>query len=185
MYCPQCGDHNETQQGFCRQCGLSLVSVRLAVQGRVDEVMTKFGKAEDLVAGGLLTFSIFFIGAIISLVLGGTAPFAISLVIGLLICLPIVITGLVRVDRLRRLLDPKNMSSDRLLKDAGPPVGELAAVRSTDPLADNLPVPNSITENTTLNLKTPGGDTETERHGDTENRSPRPRVSPSPRQSTR
>jgi hypothetical protein len=129
--------------------------VRLAVEGRVDEVMTKFGKAEDMLAGGLLTFAIFFIGAIISLVIGGTIPFAISLLLGLAICLPIVIKGLVRVDRLGRLLDPKNTSSDKLLNDAARPVGELAAARPTDPLIDKLPAPNSITENTTLNLKTP------------------------------
>lgn len=156
MYCPQCGDHNETQLSFCRQCGQSLVSVQLAVDGRVDEVMTKFGKAEDLLAGGLLTFAIFFIGAIVSLVIGGTIPFAISLLLGFAICLPIVITGLVRVDRLRRLLDPKNASTDKLLKDAARPVAELAAARPTDPLVDKLPAPNSITEVTTLNLKTPG-----------------------------
>ena len=138
MYCPQCGDHNETQQSFCRQCGQSLVSVRLALEGRVDEVMTKFGKAEDLLAGGLLTFAIFFIGAIVSLVIGGTVPFAISLLLGFAICLPIVIKGLVRVDRLGRLLDPKNTSSDKLLKDAGPPAAELVATRPTDPLVDQV-----------------------------------------------
>ena len=182
MYCPQCGDHNETQQSFCRQCGLSLVSVRLAVEGRVDEVMTKFSKAEDLLAGGLLTFAIFFIGAIVSLVIGGTIPFAISLIIGLVICLPIVITGLVRVDRLGRLLDPKNTPSDKLLTENGPPAAELVAARPTDPLVDKLPAPNSVIENTTLNLKTPSEDTERGRNGDTENRSRRPRVSQSPRQ---
>ena len=155
MYCPQCGDHNETQQSFCRQCGLSLAGVRLAVDGRVDEVMTKFGKAEDLLAGGLLTFAIFFVGAIVSLVIGGTVPFAISLVLGLAICLPLVIKGLVRVDRLGRVLDPKNTPSDNLLTEAGRPAAELTAARPTDPLVDKLSAPNSITENTTLNLKTP------------------------------
>ena len=135
MYCPQCGDHNETQQSFCRQCGQSLVSVRLAVEGRVDEVMTKFGKAEDLLAGGLLTFAIFFIGAIVSLVIGGTFPFAISLLLGFAICLPIVIKGLVRVDRLGRLLDPKNMSSDKLLKDAGRPAAELVSSPTHRPIS--------------------------------------------------
>ena len=151
MYCPKCGDHNETQQSFCRQCGQSLISVRLALEGRVDEVIAKFAKAEDLLAGGLLTFAIFVIGAVVSLMLGGSVPFAISLLLGFAICLPIVIKGLVRVDRLGRLLDPKKTSSD-MLREAGRPAAELLAA----PPTDSLVAPNSITEDTTLNLKTPG-----------------------------
>jgi len=154
MYCPQCGDHNEAQQGFCRQCGQSLVSVRLALEGRVDEVIAKFCKAQKLLAGGLLTFAIFAIGAIGFLMIGGTVPSAVILLLGFAICLPIVIKGLVRVNRLRRLLDPKNTSSDKLLREGGRP--ELVAARPTDSLVDNLPAPTSITEDTTLNLKTSG-----------------------------
>lgn len=154
MYCPQCGDQNETQQSFCRQCGQSLVSVRMALEGRVDEVIAKFSKAEDLLAGGLLTFAIFMIGAIISLVIGGTFPFAVSLIIGFAICLPIVLTGLIRVDRLGRLLDPKNTSGEMQLKEARS-AKEFLSARPTDPLVADLPAPNSITEDTTLNLKTP------------------------------
>jgi hypothetical protein len=154
MYCPQCGVHNEPKQSFCRQCGQPLVSVRLALEGRVDEVMTKFNKAEDLLAGGLLTFGIFVLGGIVSFFIGGLAPFAISIVLGLIICLPIVLKGLMRVDRLGHLLDPEKPASDVLLKNGRP--AELLVAKSTDPLDTTLQTPGSVTDHTTLNLKTPG-----------------------------
>jgi hypothetical protein len=154
MYCPQCGANNEPKQSFCRQCGQSLVSVQLAVEGRVDEVIAKFSKAEDLLAGGLLTFAIFVLGGLVSLLIGGLVPFAISIGLGFIICLPIVIKGLMRVDHLGRLLDPKKTSSDTLLKDTGRPA-ELLAAKPTDPLDASLPAPGSVTDHTTLNLKTP------------------------------
>lgn len=154
MYCPQCGTHNEPKQSFCRQCGQRLTSVQLALDGRVDEATAKFRKAEDLVAGGLLTFAIFMLTGIISLVIAGLVPFAINVILGFAICLPIVFTGLVRVDRLRRLLDPKEEPGHLLLEQSAPPV-ELPAARTTDSLDSRLKIPSSVTEHTTFSLKTP------------------------------
>lgn len=155
MYCPQCGTQNEPRQSYCRQCGQPLTSVQLALDGRVDEATAKFKKAEDLLAGGLLTFAIFVLTGIISLVFAGLVPFAINIILGFTICLPIVVTGLVRVDRLRRLLDPKEGPGKLLPGQSARPVAALSAVRATDPLDSRLPVPGSVTEHTTLSLKTP------------------------------
>lgn len=154
MYCPQCGVKNETRQSFCRQCGQPLVSVQLALEGRVDEVIAKFNKAEDLLAGGLLTFAIFVVGGLVSFLIGGLPPFAISILIGLIICVPIVLTGLRRVDRLGRLLDPKN--SSEMLLNAERPAAELLPAKPTNSLETGLQSPSSVTDQTTLNLKTPG-----------------------------
>ena len=33
MFCPRCSSQNRLEQKFCRSCGLSLSSVRLAVEG--------------------------------------------------------------------------------------------------------------------------------------------------------
>jgi uncharacterized OB-fold protein len=52
MYCPQCGTQNEPRQSFCRQCGQRLMSLQLALDGRVDEVSAIFSKAEDLLIAG-------------------------------------------------------------------------------------------------------------------------------------
>lgn len=155
MYCPQCGTQNEPRQGYCRQCGQPLMSVQLALDGKVDEATAKFKKAEDVLAAGLLTFAIFVLGGIISLVIGGLAPFAISVILGFTICLPIVVTGLVRVDRLRRLLDPQEGLRNLSLEQSARPVAALPAARTTDPLDSRLPIPGSVTEHTTFSLKSP------------------------------
>ena len=153
MYCPQCGTQNEARQSYCRQCGQPLMSVQLALDGRVDEATAKFKKAEDLLAGGLLTFAIFVLAGIISMVLAGPVPFAISVILGFTICLPFVVTGLVRVDRLRRLLDPQKAPRNISLEGSGGPVAALSAAHTTDPLDSILPIPGSVTEHTTFTLK--------------------------------
>lgn len=155
MYCPQCGTQNEPRPSYCRQCGQALMSVQLALDGRVDEAAAKFKKAEDLLAGGLLTFAIFALTGIITLVLAGLVPFAINIILGLIICVPIVVTGLVRVDRLRHLLDSNKGPRSLPLEESGRPVVQLPAARATDPLDSRLPLPASVTEHTTFSLKTP------------------------------
>lgn len=155
MYCPQCGTQNEPKQSYCRQCGQPLMSVQLALDGRVDEATAKFKKAEDLLAAGLLTFAIFVLTGIISLAIAGLVPFAINIILGFTICLPIVVTGLVRVDRLRRLLDPQERRANLSLEQPAQPLAALPAARTTDPLDSRLPIPGSVTEHTTFSLKTP------------------------------
>ncbi len=151
MYCPHCGTQNEPKKSYCRQCGQPLMSVQLVLEGRVDEATAKFAKAEDLLGGGLLTFAIFMLTGIISLAIGGLVPFAINVILGFAICLPIVLTGLVRVDRVRRLLDPKEELGK--LTPGHSAIAALPAARATDPLDSRLPIPISVTEHTTLSLK--------------------------------
>lgn len=155
MFCPQCATQNEPRQSYCRQCGQRLMSVHLALDGRLDEVTEKFKKAEDLLAGGLLTFAIFVLTGIFFLALGSLVPFAINIILGFAICLPIVLTGLVRVDRVRRLLDPKEEPGNLLLEPAAAPLAALPAARTTDSLDSRLHPPSSVTEHTTLRLETP------------------------------
>ncbi len=131
------------------------MSVQLALDGKVDEATAKFKQAEDLLAGGLLTFAIFVLSGIISMLIGGLTPFAISVILGFTVCLPIVVTGLVRVDRLRRLLDPKEGPGNLSLEQSSRPVAALSAAPTTDPLNSQLPVRGSVTEHTTFSLKAP------------------------------
>src|SRR5687768_4182616 len=105
MYCPDCGTLNDASPSYCRKCGRSLVGVNLALDGRVEEAITKFKKSEDLLATGLLIFAAFLLGAIVMLFLEGPRPFSFSVLLGLLISLPIVLSGLIKIDRVRRLLD--------------------------------------------------------------------------------
>ena len=39
MFCPACGSENEMEKSYCRRCGRSLVAVRLALDGRVDQAI--------------------------------------------------------------------------------------------------------------------------------------------------
>ena len=153
MYCPHCGIHNEREQRFCRQCGQPLGSVQLALDGRIDEVRDRFDKAEDLVAAGLLIFSIFFVSGFVSLFIAGSGYFVFSAILGFVICLPIVLTGLVRVDRLGKALTPKEKSGEVILKQVEHSAAVLPESRKTDSLPSGAP--SSVTEHTTFTLRVP------------------------------
>lgn len=154
MYCPDCGTINENRPSFCRTCGRSLTGIQLATDGRVDEAIAKFKKSEDLLATGLVIFSIFVLGALVSLFLSGVYPFAISIGLGLIVCVPIVFMGLVRIDRVRRLLDPAEESPKRI-DESKNNRSALPPARATDELPRRSDVPDSVTEHTTLNLQDP------------------------------
>src|SRR5688572_28797902 len=149
MFCPQCGDQNELNQGYCRQCGQPLRSIQLALDRRVDEAAAKFKKAEDLLGTGLVIFFVAFVGGLASLILSGAIPFVFSIILGFLISFPLVLTGLVRVDRLRRLLNPQEENSETLLPPQSRPAVALPEARTTNQLNLSLGAPNSVTENTT------------------------------------
>lgn len=152
MYCPDCGTVNENQPSFCRKCGRSLTGIQLAIEGRVDEAIDKFKKSEDLLAAGLLIFSIFVVVGLVSLFLTGVYPFAISIGVGLIFSVPFVLLGLIRVDRVRRLLGEK--STRPLL----PPKENVTFVPpgvTTEALTTGPVAPDSVTDRTTLNLEDP------------------------------
>ena len=44
MYCPRCNTQNESEQKYCRQCGLPLTSIGLALEGRIDEALLEYQK---------------------------------------------------------------------------------------------------------------------------------------------
>ncbi|HEX6729498.1 MAG TPA: hypothetical protein VF074_05780, partial [Pyrinomonadaceae bacterium] len=125
-----------------------------AVDGRVDEAIAKFKKSEDLLATGLVIFTVFVLGALVSLFLTGVYPFAISIGLGLIISVPIVFLGLMRVDRVRRLLDPGEKPT-KLLKQSDENRNSLPPAPTTDRLPRGPVAPDSVTEQTTLNLKHP------------------------------
>lgn len=154
MYCPDCGTANENRPSYCRKCGRSLTGIQLAVDGRVDEAIAKFKKSEDLLATGLVIFAVFVLAALVSLFLTGVYPFAISIGLGLIVCVPIVLMGLIRVDRVRRLLDPGDEPA-ALRKSSDENLNLLPSTPTTDALPTGPLAPGSVTEQTTLNLKNP------------------------------
>lgn len=120
----------------------------------MDEAITKFRKSEDLLATGLVIFAVFVLGALLSLFLTGVYPFAISIGIGLIISVPIVLLGLIRVDRVRRLLDPGTKQANLIEPTEGNRIF-LPPAPPTDALRTGPVGPGSVTEQTTLNLEPP------------------------------
>ncbi len=150
MYCPDCATVNDTQTRYCRKCGRSLVGVQMALDGRVDEAVAKFKKSEDLLGLGLLLFALTMAAALLVLFFfGGPHPFSFVVIFGLIVCLPIVLTGLIRVDRVRQLLD-----QDEETKQIGPnnQANNTLPARSTDPLEIVPELRGSVTDRTTLHL---------------------------------
>jgi len=158
MFCPKCGAQNKAEQKFCRSCGQALSPVRMALEGKIDEVATALAKDREKIAAGALTLVIFVLIALLASFFPGPSA-VINLILGLLIGATITWRGLRRLDRSIKLLDPKEQSLPKLeaaptqpaLAQAEPAIAAVSAVPDTDPLMTG-PAAASVTEHTTLHL---------------------------------
>ena len=149
MYCPNCGTSNEGKPSYCRSCGQSLAAAQLVVDGQFDTAIAKFKKSEDLLGLGLLIFGLFMAGSIVMLFLEGPRPFSFAVLLALIVCTPLVLTGLIKLNRARRQLDPTEPQQNRV--NAAKEMSALPP-RSTDPLEITPEMRGSITEHTTVHL---------------------------------
>jgi hypothetical protein len=150
MYCPDCATLNDTQTRYCRKCGRPLTGVQLALDGRVEDAIAKFKKSEDLLGLGLLIFAMFMVSGLFMLFwAGGPRPFSFVVLLALIVCLPIVLTGLIKVDRVRRLLEAD--ADKKQIEPQHQGVNALPA-RTTDPLEMTPEFRGSVTDRTTLHL---------------------------------
>ena len=154
MFCPRCGIDNESTQGYCRQCGQLLSDVRLAMQGAASESLAKLKSAAHVMNGGIATVAVFTLIAVFITLIGalsghpvlGTIGMINSL-LGVLIGLPLVLVGKMRVRQAARLLSgPETRALDTERRN-----GAITSGLQSD---FNRLAPGSVTENTTLNLKT-------------------------------
>jgi hypothetical protein len=162
MFCPQCGASNNLDQKFCRQCGKALTAVRLAMEGRVDEALEKLKKGEDSLASGAINLAIFSSIAFLVMFLGpyfegfeGDRWPLINIVLGLLIGLPLIVRGVIRLESARKILeaeDQKNRAADELINR---PKAELPEAPITAPTIAAHKTPASVTEHTTYDLEPP------------------------------
>ncbi len=162
MFCPRCAAQNKSEQKFCRNCGLSLPSIRLALEGKVDEAAATIVKDVDRLAAGAVTFGIFALIALISAFFDrGYA--IINLTLGFLIAGPIFFSGLKRTEKAIKLIAPKDSPQKQTNESPGTPALEAAdesavalpAVPDTGKMAHE-PAQSSVTEHTTFELKHPG-----------------------------
>lgn len=150
MYCPRCGAENKPEQNFCRQCGLSLPFVRLALEGRVEQALTHIKQGYESVGGSVGTLWIFIVIGLLNWFFHATGSGAINLLIGLLITVPWVYRGFRRLQQALRLLDSDTPAPSSAMADVEPL--PLPPVPDTDPLRVNEVQPPSVIEPTTREL---------------------------------
>jgi len=155
MFCPRCAAENELGQGYCRQCGLGLADVALALHGAATESVTKLKSGSHLMNGGIAVLTSFMLIAVIITLLSITQGHPVLAVIGMmnavlgaLVGLPLVIVGKIRVTQASRLLSGEESKR------------AIAAQRDNQYLSagagkevNRLPPPGSVTDRTTLDLK--------------------------------
>ena len=154
MFCPGCGIENDSARGYCRQCGQSLSDVRLALQGAASESLAKLKSSAQVMNGGIATLAVFTLVAVIITLIGvavGAPELStiamVNVAFGALIGWPLVIVGKLRVRQATRLLsgspEPRALDAERRNVAITP-----------GPQSDfNRLAPGSVTENTTLDLK--------------------------------
>ena len=158
MYCPRCSAENDLKQKYCRQCGLQLGPVQLALHGGMEEALTKHKVGEWLLAGGSIFLVLSVLAAFANIFLN-SGPWnygvIINLLIGLIVTVPMITIGMVRLRRARRALQLKD-EQGQLASDHSQGEKTLAAsAHPADRLLSAVEVPDSITEGTTRLLTTP------------------------------
>ena len=156
MFCPRCAIENQLEQKFCRRCGQPLAGVQLALEGRVDEAIKTLGIGEKkprvrfvLLAVALLLLSS---TTIRGLMTGAPLTFLLMPAWGLLLGLLIVLSKRAfKLWHVKRLLNARVEFKSLTANAAASP--DLPIASSASPLKP--PVPVSVTENTTLDLKSP------------------------------
>ena len=158
MFCPRCSAENNLEQKYCRQCGLQLTAARIALHGGVDEALARYWSGEGLLAGGTIFLILSVLVALANFLLNsGPWNYAviINLLIGLIVTVPMITIGMVRLRRARRALQLKG-EQGQLASDHSQDEKTLAASpHPADRLLSAVEVPDSITEGTTRHLTTP------------------------------
>ena len=158
MFCPQCATENDSQQGYCRECGLPLAGARLALEQHLDQTLAEFEASRV----SFRRARAFLIGALIWAVFAGLffligAPFSrelLPLVIGVYLFLSMA--SVFEVKGLKRF----NRAYRHLTRNAGPTVPVLgksrrdaAVLPEVGEIDPPVRIPSSVVEQTTLDLK--------------------------------
>jgi hypothetical protein len=150
MFCPKCGTQNLIEQKYCRACGHKLAAHIAALEGGVEDVSTHLNKGSHLVAIGLIVVGIAKLNILANFFFKSDATgIIINLLILLLIAVPLITIGMVRISLARRALTPKEKAGDKAITAAD--LNQLPAAADTD---RSISIP-SVTEHTTLELKAP------------------------------
>jgi zinc-ribbon domain len=163
MFCPRCSAQNKQEQKFCRNCGLSLPSVRLALEGKIDEAAAELERSYNNLGPAVGTLGIFILAALINFFLWDWG-ILINLVLGVLITIGWFHKGFKQMERVLKTLQGKEQEQGArpAIASTNQPASQveptsqaelaLPAVPDTDPILAP-PAPTSIAEHTTFELK--------------------------------
>ncbi|MFN0088138.1 MAG: zinc-ribbon domain-containing protein [Blastocatellia bacterium] len=158
MFCPRCATENRQDQKYCRNCGLSLPSVRSAMEGAVDEAAVSLTKDVDRLSGGATTLAVFALIALATAFFSKESA-AINLILGLIIGGPMIYLGMrgaTRAIERMGLRPPESAApfTPPALEAPRASPAEIPVVPDTGKMAPLAP-PGSIAEHTTFELKRP------------------------------
>ena len=118
MFCPRCGTENDSELSYCRSCGQALASVRLALEGRVDQAITTLRNEQRVSVHRvrLAVSALLILAALATLLTGGRFGFANvgSAAILLIISLLFFVHLATKSRRVARLLNPEAESRNLL-----------------------------------------------------------------------
>lgn len=155
MYCPQCGAQNEARHRYCRQCGKLLSTVRLALDGSIDESIAKFKQGGNSLTGGVVTLGVFLFIAIVIYLFGGTEAAAIDVILGIIISSPMIVKGILTLEKAEKRLNNVKPTETGVAEITAQDGKRISAAQTTDSLEVNLKKEFSITEDATLRWKHP------------------------------
>lgn len=155
MFCPRCGTENKSEQSYCRQCGLTLPAVRLALEGRVDEALIKLRKGSGSLSGGVIIFIIGLLNALVNGYFAAWQSAAFSIIAGFVIGVPLAMVGMARIRQAKHLLNSQKESKSLQAAQSDRTSNLLPEVPAADALNPKPPISNSVVENTTLKLESP------------------------------
>ena len=152
MFCPRCGTENDSELSYCRTCGQGLSSVRLALEGHVDQAITTLKTEQNVSVHRVrLAVSALLILTALATLFTGRIGFsnvgsaAIVLIITLIFFLQLAL----KTRRVARLLNPEAESKNLMTH----PLATSLPEARTNPL--DAPVHEaqvSVTERTTIKL---------------------------------
>lgn len=154
MFCPRCGTENDSGQGYCRRCGLSLPAVALALEGRIDEALGKLGRGVGSLSAGVVVIACGLLNALVNGYFAAWQSAVVSAAVGSAVGVPLIAAGLARVARAKRLLNPAEESGRGTR--AGESGREELPEAHTKILSQGRAEPGSVTEHTTLELEPSG-----------------------------
>lgn len=160
MFCPQCAAENDSQQGYCRECGLPLAGARLALERHLDQTLAafeasrvSFRRARAFLIGALIWsvfFALFFfIGTPITREL---LPLVIGVYMFLSLASVFEVIGLKRFNRAYRQLTGNAESTGPVLGKSGRDAVALPEGSTAGEIDAPVRIPSSVVEQTTLDL---------------------------------